>query len=195
MPAALTARLLVLTVATSMGACSDEPSEVDPGGTSTGMIDETSTDQVDSSDGVRLPDVFDPHGTVVSGPVDADGCFEHCLSDEMPTNNQIVDPYCTIEIQADGAPVEIPRCEGSTPDDYAVPDGADVCYWVAVDTELWQLTPDDPRDDVAEACKPANASFKFVERVEGTVASSSVYATCATDTDRSSLCCDDNDNC
>ena len=187
--------LAFISIATFFG-CSDGANDAPLEDTSTGTVDEATTGDPSSSDDTPMPDVYDPFGKLESGPIDPNGCFGWCLSDEMPTNNQIADPYCIVEVQAQQqSPVEIPACDGSTPDDYAVPEGADVCYWFAVDTELWQLTPDDPRDDVAEECKPTNVSFKFVERVEGTLESLSVYATCATDRNGSALCCNEQDNC
>lgn len=185
-----------MTAITTLLGCSDEANDAALDGTSTGTVDVTTAGSQAGSDGAPVPDVYDPFGRLESGPIDPDGCFGWCLSDEMPTNNQIADPYCIVEVQAQGQPaVEIPACDGSMPDDYAVPDGAEVCFWFAVDTELWQLTPDDPRDDVAEPCKPTNVSFKFVERIEGTLDSLSLYATCATDRNGSALCCNEQDNC
>ena len=192
----LATRCLAITSIATLFGCSDGANDVPLVGTSTGAIDGTTTGDSPVADDAPVPDIYDPFGKLESGPIDPNGCFGWCLSDEMPTNNQIADPFCIVEAQEQGQPpVEIPACEGSTPDDYAVPDGAEVCYWFAVDTELWQLTPDDPRDDVAEPCKPTNVSFKFVERSEGTLDSLSVYATCATDRNGSALCCNEEDNC
>jgi len=120
----------------------------------------------------------DPYGTQVTATVDEFGCFPECLSNSMP-NIGLVTPLCTVEFQpGSGAPLDVPPCDGTKPDDFAVPSGATACYWFRRDHEEYDLTPDDTRDDIAEECGKTNASFVFVEAKEGALSGGDAVATC-----------------
>ena len=190
---------LALSIAVALIGCSDD-TESSPDETSTGQASSTdavgtSTGDPPGSDGSTIPDVGNgPNFPLEMGPIDADGCFGYCFADEDPVNT-IVDPYCDVELRRDGEAIEIPQCEGTSPDDYAPPAGSDACHWFAVDNAHWGITPDDPRDDTADACQPNNASFKFVEAVEGLLATGELYATCGHRPDTLPYCCDAEDEC
>jgi len=190
----------VLSTAVILTACSDDDTGSSPDETSTGQAgttndDGTSTGESPGSDGSTVPDLGNgPNFPIEMGPIDGDGCFGDCFADQDPLTT-LVDPYCDVELRGDGEPIAIPHCEGTSPDDYVPPGGADACHWFAVDNEHWGITPDDPRDDTAEACQPNNASFRFVEAVEGFLAAGELYASCGHRPDTLPMCCDAEDDC
>ena len=179
-------------------SCTEDDSGPSLEGTSTGQATadpDDGTGQPAGSDGAPEPDVGrGPTDPLEMGPIDADGCFGYCFADKDPINT-IVNPYCDVELRGEGEPIVIPECDGTSPDDYAPPAGADACHWFAVDNEHWGITPDDPRDDTADACQPNNASFKFVETVDGFLAAGQLYATCGHRPDTIPYCCDAEDEC
>ena len=178
--------LLCATLSLIIPCCADEADESGDSSSTGDAAQSTSTSNPspsssDAEDGgwSSFPDVrTDPYGTQVTATVDEFGCFPECFSNAM-ANIPLVTPSCTVEFQADsGSPADIPPCDGTSPDDFAVPSGATACYWFRRDHEEYDLTPDDERDDIPDECLPTNAAFAFVEATEGVLSDGEIVATC-----------------